>query len=62
MSYYLIDFTKKEQDFNFDNLIIGKKINTDQKYSKYYIYYEENNTAFVPCPCILRRSIASTVI
>ena len=45
MSYYLIDFTKKDQDFDFDNLIIGKKINTDQKYSKYYIYYEENNTA-----------------
>jgi hypothetical protein len=45
MSYYLIDFTKKEQDFNFDNLIIGKKINIDPKYSKYYIYYEENNLA-----------------
>ena len=45
MSYYLIDFTKKEQDFNFDNLIIGKKINGDSNYSKYYIYYEENNIA-----------------
>ena len=45
MSYYLVDFTKKEQNFNFDNLIIGKKINTDSKYSKYYIYYEENNIA-----------------
>jgi hypothetical protein len=45
MSYYLVDFTKKDPEFNFDNLIIGKKINTDQKYSKYYIYYEENNTA-----------------
>jgi hypothetical protein len=45
MSYYLIDFTKKEQNFDFDNIIIGKKINSDQKYFKYYIYYEENNTA-----------------
>jgi len=43
MSYYLVDFTKKEQDFNFDNLIIGKKINGDSNYSKYYIYYEEND-------------------
>jgi hypothetical protein len=39
MSYYLIDFIK-EPDFNFDNLIIGKKINSDQNYSKYYIYYD----------------------
>lgn len=45
MSYYLVDFTKKEQNFNFDNLIIGKKISTDSKYSKYYIYHEENNIA-----------------
>ena len=45
MSYYLVDFTKKEPKFDFDDLIIGKKINTDQKYSKYYIYYEENNIA-----------------
>ena len=44
MSYYLIDFTKKENNINFDNLIIGKKINSDQKNLKYYIYYQENNT------------------
>ena len=44
MSYYLIDFSK-EHDFNFDNLIIGKKINSEQNYSKYYIYYDQNNTA-----------------
>ena len=35
MSYYLIDFTKNINDYNFDNLIIGKKINT-----KHYIYYQ----------------------
>ena len=45
MSYYLVDFTKKEQKFDFKNLIIGKKINSDQNYSKYYIYYNDNDTA-----------------
>jgi len=43
MSYYLIDFTKKNFKFNFDNLIIGKKINTGQAYFKYYIYYNDND-------------------
>lgn len=38
MSYHLIDFTQDNIDFNFDNLIIGKKIN-----SKYYIYYLTSN-------------------
>ena len=38
MSYHLIDFTQDKIDFNFDNLIIGKKIN-----SKYYIYYQTQN-------------------
>ena len=38
MSYHLIDFTQDKIDFNFDNLIIGKKIN-----SKYYIYYQTTN-------------------
>lgn len=42
MSYYLIDFTSKTNDFNFDNLIIGKKIKIDQDNSKYYIYYQNN--------------------
>lgn len=40
MSYYLIDFSKSSNDFNFDNLIIGKKIKTDQDNSKYYLYYQ----------------------
>jgi hypothetical protein len=35
MSYYLIDFTQDKNDFNFENLIIGKKINT-----KHYLYYQ----------------------
>lgn len=42
MSYYLIDFSKKTNDFNFDNLIIGKKITTDQENGKYYMYYQTN--------------------
>lgn len=42
MSYYLIDFTKKSNDFNFDNVIIGKKIKLDQDSSKFYIYYQTN--------------------
>lgn len=40
MSYYLIDFTSKTNDFNFDNLIIGKKIKFDQDNAKHYIYYQ----------------------
>jgi len=43
MSYYLIDFSKKSNDFNFDNLIIGKKIKLDQDNCKYYLYYQENS-------------------
>ena len=39
MSYYLIDFSKLSNDYNFDNLIIGKKIKLDQNNCKYYIYY-----------------------
>lgn len=43
MSYYLLDFSKKNIEFNFDNLIIGKKIKLDQDNYKYYIYYQPNN-------------------
>jgi hypothetical protein len=46
MSYYLIDFSKLSDDYNFftDNLIIGKKIKLDQNKRKYYIYYKLPNT------------------
>lgn len=44
MSYYLIDFTSKTNDFNFDNLIIGKKIKIDQDNAKYYIYYQNDQS------------------
>jgi hypothetical protein len=40
MSYYLIDFGSSKVDFNFDNLIIGRKIKSDTDNSKYYIYYQ----------------------
>ena len=42
MSYYLIDFININNNFNFDNLIIGRKIKLDDIMSKYYIYYQEN--------------------
>jgi hypothetical protein len=46
MSYYLIDFSKLTNDYNFftDNLIIGKKIKLDQHNRKYYIYYKLPDT------------------
>lgn len=44
MSYYLIDFTSKTNDFNFDNLIIGRKIKIDQDNAKYYIYYQNDQS------------------
>lgn len=42
MSYHLIDFTKENIDFNFDNVIIGKKIKMEN-ISKYYLYYQFDN-------------------
>lgn len=43
MNYHLIDLSKK-YDFNFDNIIIGKKIQVNDNI-KYYIYYQqEENT------------------
>jgi hypothetical protein len=44
MSYYLIDFSKLTNDYDFDNLIIGKKIKLDQNSRKYYIYYKLPDT------------------
>jgi len=44
MSYYLIDFSKKNNDFNFDNIIIGKKIKLDKDNCKYYLYYQNEQT------------------
>ena len=40
MSYYLIDCTKSMDEFNFDNVIIGRKLKNDSDISKYYIYYQ----------------------
>ena len=43
MSYYLIDFGSSKVNFNFDNLIIGKKIKLDNNNSKYFIYHQQEN-------------------
>lgn len=53
MSYYLIDFSKKSNNFNFDNLIIGKKIKIDQENCKYYLYYQTNQEE-TPCEIYIR--------
>lgn len=52
MSYYLIDYTSPKPNFNFDNVIIGKKIKIDQKNSKYYLYYQ--NESETPCEIYLK--------
>ena len=46
MSYYLIDFTTNSVDYNFDNVIIGRKISLDKEKqkAKYYIYYQKEYT------------------
>lgn len=43
MSYHLIDLTKEETNFSFDNVVIGRKIPSDTESSKYYMYYNHNN-------------------
>jgi len=43
MSYYLLDFESYKNDFDFNNLIIGKKIKLDNNNSKYFIYYQTEN-------------------
>ena len=56
MSYHLIDFTLKDINFEFDNLIIGKKIKVDQDISKYYIYYQ-NEQSEIPKEIYIRLPI-----
>jgi hypothetical protein len=56
MSYHLIDFTSKDINFEFDNLIIGKKIKVDQDNSKYYIYYQ-NEQSEIPKEIYIRLPI-----
>ena len=45
MSYYIVDLSQLDNtvEFNYDHLIIGKKIKIDQNNSKYYIYYNVSN-------------------
>ena len=39
MTYQLIDFNNNNIDFDYDKLLIGKKISNDEDTSKYYLYY-----------------------
>lgn len=41
MSHYLLDLNKEEINFDWDKLIVGKKISGD-RIQKYYIYYVDN--------------------
>ena len=43
MSYHLIDLTKEDTNFSFENVVIGRKIPSDTSSSKYYMYYNHNN-------------------
>ena len=49
MNYYLIDFNENN-NYTFDNVIIGKKIttNNNDNISKYYIYYFESDINISP--------------
>jgi len=47
MNYYLIDCSQKNINFDFENIIIGKKIN-----SKFYIYYQKEEYKNVEDICI----------
>jgi hypothetical protein len=51
MNYYIYNF---ETDFDFEKLIIGKKINIDTSLSRYYLYYldETPKDLFIRLPSI----------
>lgn len=42
MSYHLINFNELDINYDFDNIIIGKKIKFSNTYNKYFLYYQEN--------------------
>jgi hypothetical protein len=57
MSYYIVDLSQLDNtvEFNYDHLIIGKKIKIDQNNSKYYIYYNVShlqNEIYIKTPKI----------
>jgi len=56
MAYYLIDFINLQHEFNFDNLIIGRKVKLDDNISKYYIYYQ-NEQSEIPKEIYIRLPI-----
>jgi hypothetical protein len=48
MSYHLIDFNSSSLEYNFDNVIIGKKIKLDNDNSMYRIYYNMDESTESP--------------
>jgi len=42
MTYFLLNFNDLKLTYNFDNVIIGKKVKLSTSYNKYFIYYQEN--------------------
>ena len=53
MSYHIFDFNKEGNDksspqYNFDDVIIGKKIKIDIDNNIYYIYYNDMNLTMAP--------------
>jgi len=42
MSYHLFNFNELNITFDFDNIIIGKKVKLSNIYNKYFLYYQEN--------------------
>jgi hypothetical protein len=54
MSYHLIDFSSKINDYNFDNIIIGRKVKIDEDNAKYYIYYQKEQDLKSPNEIYIR--------
>ena len=49
MSYHLIDLSQ-DIDFDFDDILIGRKIILDNISSRYYIYMMENKEIYIKLP------------
>ena len=55
MSYHIIDLSNKAPDFNFDNMIIGRRITNQSNDSmKYYIYYNDPHSEEGPKELYIR--------
>jgi hypothetical protein len=57
MSYHIFDFNNKdiiEPQYNFDNIIIGKRIKIDVDNNIYYIYYNDPDLVSAPKEIYIR--------